>query len=87
MSPLAPPPIAAAGLPLASAGLSRREREIAALLLTDAKECAIAAHLGISPHTVHTHVARLYRKLGVASRLQLAVWLLARALEDAAARA
>lgn len=64
---------------LAGAGLTAREREIIALLLTDAKECAIAEQLCISPHTVHTHVNRVYRKLGVASRVQLAVWLLARA--------
>lgn len=64
---------------LVAMGLTTREREIIALLLTDAKERAIAEQLCISPHTVHTHVARVYRKLGVTSRLQLAVWLLARA--------
>jgi DNA-binding CsgD family transcriptional regulator len=31
----------------------------------------IADHLGISPHTVHTHIERLYRKVGVASRVSL----------------
>jgi hypothetical protein len=35
------------------------------------KESAIAADLGISPHTVHTHVERLHRKLAVADRVEL----------------
>ena len=57
--------------------LSTRERQIVALLLEDEKESAIGRRLGISPHTVHTYVERLYRKLGVASRVQLIVVLLA----------
>ncbi len=57
--------------------LSCREAEIAHGLLDDASEAAIADRLGISSHTVHTHIERLYRKLGVGSRCQVAVRLFA----------
>jgi len=33
----------------------------------------VGRHLGMSPHTVHTHLERLYKKLGVASRSHLIV--------------
>jgi DNA-binding CsgD family transcriptional regulator len=52
--------------------LSQREAQIAQLLLgEDLREDTIAAALAISPHTVHTHLERLYRKLGVNSRSQV----------------
>jgi len=37
----------------------------------DRTEFAIAADLGISPHTVHTHFRRLHKKLGAITRVQL----------------
>jgi hypothetical protein len=37
----------------------------------DDTDFSIAASLGISPHTVHTHFERLHRKLEVANRSQL----------------
>lgn len=60
--------------------LSPREVEVARGVLLDEKEFAIALNLGISVHTVHTHLERMYRKLGVSSRLQLAVELLRNSL-------
>jgi DNA-binding CsgD family transcriptional regulator len=54
-----------------SLALSKRESEISRLLLDDASESAIAATLSISSKTVHAHIERLYRKLGVHSRHQL----------------
>ena len=48
--------------------LSRRELEILQCVVDDLKESAIAEALGVSPHTVHTHLERLYRKLGVSGR-------------------
>lgn len=52
--------------------LSPREAEIVALLLTDdCRDDVIAERLGISRHTVHTHVERLYRKVGATSRSQV----------------
>ena len=55
--------------------LSPREVQIAKLVGRDLKELAIARRLQMSTHTVHTHLERLYRKLGVSSRLQLVVVL------------
>jgi DNA-binding CsgD family transcriptional regulator len=52
---------------------SDRERQIVKGLFDDATESLIGDELGISPHTVHTHVERLYRKAGVTSRVQLVV--------------
>jgi DNA-binding CsgD family transcriptional regulator len=53
--------------------LSGRETEILRCILNDHSEAVIADHLNISPHTVHTHLERLYRKLGVKSRCQATV--------------
>jgi DNA-binding CsgD family transcriptional regulator len=55
--------------------LSPREADIAALLLTDSTEAAVARELSISSHTVHSHLERLYRKLNVHSRCELVVRL------------
>jgi DNA-binding CsgD family transcriptional regulator len=52
--------------------LSPREVEIVErIIAVDAAEVPLAQHLGISPHTVHTHIERMYRKLNVTSRTQL----------------
>jgi DNA-binding NarL/FixJ family response regulator len=55
-----------------SLGWSHRESQIVPELFDDRKETAIAARLGISRHTVHTHIERLYRKMGITSRVELA---------------
>jgi DNA-binding NarL/FixJ family response regulator len=54
-----------------SLGLSERECQIVQALFDDQKESAIGSDLGISQHTVHTHIERLYRKLKVNSRAAL----------------
>jgi DNA-binding CsgD family transcriptional regulator len=51
--------------------LSLREAQIVLAMFDDQKESAMASDLGISPHTVHTHIDRLYRKLSVSSRVAL----------------
>ena len=53
--------------------LSGRELQVARGVFNDCKETAIASDLGISSHTVHTHVERLHHKLSVANRAQLLV--------------
>jgi DNA-binding CsgD family transcriptional regulator len=58
------------------ATLSSGERQTVQLLLTGKSEAAIASMLGRSPHTIHSHVKRVYRKLGVASRAELIVKLM-----------
>ena len=52
-------------------GLSGRECEIVGSMIEGNSEAEIALHLGISPHTVHTHLERLHRKLNVANRPHL----------------
>ena len=52
--------------------LSEREAAIVQrILMLQDDEASIGDHLGMSPHTVHTHIERLYRKLEVTSRCQL----------------
>ena len=53
--------------------LSRRESQIARLVLDDVPTEDIASQLLISPSTVHAHVERMYRKLRVHSRHQLVI--------------
>jgi DNA-binding NarL/FixJ family response regulator len=53
--------------------LSLREREIVALAAQGLGNPAIAGALGLSPRTVENHLARIYRKLGISTRTQLAV--------------
>jgi DNA-binding NarL/FixJ family response regulator len=52
------------------AGLTPRERQILELLSGSLTIGQIASRLGISPRTVETHVGKLYRKLGVRTRVQ-----------------
>ncbi len=52
-------------------GLSKREREIARLLVAGYSGVNVAAISGLSENTVRTYVRRLYQKLGVANRADL----------------
>ena len=52
--------------------LTSREREVALLAARGMTTKDIAAHLDLSARTVDTHLARIYRKLGVAGRADLA---------------
>jgi DNA-binding CsgD family transcriptional regulator len=54
-----------------SLGLSGRECQIVRAVFDDQTEWAMAANLGISINTVHTHVARLHHKLSVVDRVAL----------------
>jgi ATP/maltotriose-dependent transcriptional regulator MalT len=62
--------------------ISDRELEIVQGIFDDRKEFAIADELKISMHTVHTHLERLYRKLGVSSRLGLVLCILSEYLSS-----
>jgi predicted ATPase/DNA-binding CsgD family transcriptional regulator len=63
-----PPPWASARSQ--SAGLSAREWDVLALLMTGLSNRLIAARLSISPNTVNKHVARILEKLDARSRAQ-----------------
>jgi len=56
--------------------LTRRELQIVRSVFNDRKEMAIASDLGISAHTVHTHVQRLHHKLEVVDRVSLVMRVL-----------
>jgi DNA-binding CsgD family transcriptional regulator len=56
--------------------LSDRELQSVQCIFDDQTELAIARELRISAHTVHTHLERLYRKLGVTSRCAAVVRVL-----------
>jgi DNA-binding NarL/FixJ family response regulator len=52
------------------ASLTPREHEILVMISRGFTMRQIATRLGISPRTVETHVGKLYRKLGVRTRVQ-----------------
>jgi len=60
--------------------LSERELEVLRLIVDGRDNAAIAAELFISPNTVKSHVASIFEKLGVESRLQASVQALRRGL-------
>jgi ATP/maltotriose-dependent transcriptional regulator MalT len=62
--------------------ISDRELQIVQEIFDDRKESAIAADLTISVHTVHTHLERLYRKLGVSTRAGLILCILSEYLSS-----
>ena len=67
----------------ASDGLTRRERDVLALLARGASNGDIAARLFISRKTAAVHVSNILRKTGTASRTEAAAWAHAQGLVDA----
>ena len=57
-------------------GLTKREREVLALLAQGADNDAIAQALVISPQTARTHIQNVLGKLGVHSRLEAAAFVI-----------
>ena len=53
--------------------LTPQERQIAGVIASGATNREAAAELFLSPKTIETHLTRIYRKLGVRSRSQLAL--------------
>ena len=76
IEPAASPDITHQIQALALYGLSRRECEVAVALVRGASTAQIAAELVVSPHTVQDHIRKVYDKLAVNSRHQLATRLL-----------
>ncbi len=62
--------------PSSSWRFSPRERQIVALLANGCSNQEIANRLGLRLQTVKNHLSRVYRKIGVPNRVQLAVLML-----------
>jgi DNA-binding NarL/FixJ family response regulator len=58
----------------ARAQLTATERRICGLVARGLTNKEIAGRLVVAPSTVHTHLKRIFKKLGVHSRAELAVW-------------
>lgn len=54
--------------------LSRREREVAALIAEGSSNADIASRLGVAERTAEAHVEHIRDKLGFTSRTQIAAW-------------
>jgi DNA-binding NtrC family response regulator len=74
--PNTPPPVGA-GVPRME-GLSPRMQQTLECLLAGASEKEVAAKLGLSSHTVHDYVKKLYRHFRVSSRAELLATVLGR---------
>jgi DNA-binding NarL/FixJ family response regulator len=61
--------------PVLRGPLTKREQEIGVLVGQGLTNGQIARRLVISSRTVDTHVASIYAKLGVSSRVQFVTWL------------
>jgi predicted ATPase/DNA-binding CsgD family transcriptional regulator len=59
----------------AGAPLTRRQREVAALVAEGLTDREIAARLVISPRTAESHVEQILTRLGFRSRAQIAAWV------------
>jgi len=70
---------AAAAGPLPG-GLTTRQAEVLRLLAAGMSNKQIAAELYLSPATVERHLATIYRKLGLAGRVEAARYALAHGL-------
>jgi two-component system, NarL family, nitrate/nitrite response regulator NarL len=64
-------------------GLTPREREIIAAVASGCGNGEIARQLAISEHTVKHHLTNIFDKLGVSTRLELALLAVAQGLVDA----
>ena len=58
----------------ASRDLSRREREVAAIVAQGLTNAEIARQLGVTERTAESHVEHIRNKLGFTSRAQIAAW-------------
>ena len=58
-------------------GLSEREADVLASFFSLETEAEVAARLGLSQHTVHTYVQRIYKKLNTKDRCSTVVRIFA----------
>jgi len=63
--------------------LSKREEEIARLVAEGLSNRQISQRLGLSEHTIKNYLFRIFEKLGVATRVELALYAVRRGLRPA----
>ena len=63
-------------------GLTRRETEVIALIVSGYTNKDIAQKFGISQHTVKHHLTNIFDKLGVSNRLELVLFTINHHLTD-----
>lgn len=63
------------GAPRQAASLTRREQQIAELIAEGLTNKELARHLGITVHTVKSHLHSVLHKLGLHTRLQIAAYV------------
>ena len=66
----------------ALSNLTSRELEILQLVLEGQTNKSIAAEICISQKTVEFHLAKLYAKIGVRTRLQAGVWAMQQGMRE-----
>ena len=60
--------------PTAAVKLTPRERDVVAAILDGATDKDVSARIGVTEQTVKNHLSRIFKKLGVANRLELALY-------------
>lgn len=63
--------------------LSARELEVLYLIAAGCSTAEVAAAMYLSGNSVKTHTQSLFRKIGVTTRLQAAVWVWSRTVDAA----
>ena len=71
-------------VPPAAKNLTKREREILALVAEGLSNREIAERLVLSPETVKSHVAAILEKLNVSDRTQAAIYAVRNGLVESA---
>ncbi len=56
--------------------LTRREEEVASLLVRGLNHREISTNIGVSPNTTRTHIATIYKKLGCSNKAEMVVRML-----------
>ena len=54
--------------------LTPREKQVLSLLITGETQIRIAEKLGISYHTIKTHVSNIYEKINARNNVQALLW-------------
>lgn len=62
--------------------LTRRELQVVKLIAKNKKYKEIATELGLGYETIKTYACRIRRKLGVNSKLAVALWAMKQEFED-----